>query len=362
MVFDIGSNMTRVGFSIDEYPKGVFPTTLNRHKDDTDLDFMVNRLIAPEFQTNKLDPSVDMIEKRPVEYAICKDRRHFGMIINYCLSDILDAPPEYTNCLIADTAEMTPSYREQMCEVAFEDVGIKGLAFKNQQLLALFSVGRYTGMVLDVGHTSTHAIGAFEGALVKNSNVVVQMGGREVTSYLLKLLTEQRFHFTTTYEKALVQEMKEKLCYCKITDHELASDRAFEMPDGSLVVFGRERIDVPEILFKPEIIGMNNSDSLQSVFMESLTSITDESLYKETSKELVISGGGSLFDKFDQRILKEIKKTSNLSPAVICPNIRNYCTWLGGSVVAELPNFQSRWVTKQMYMENGLDAFRLDTN
>jgi hypothetical protein len=62
----------------------------------------------------------------------------------------------------------------------------------------------------------------------------------------MKLLCERGESFTTSAERLIVREMKEKMCYvasdfaveCERVGEE---ERSFELPDGRLITLGSER-------------------------------------------------------------------------------------------------------------------------
>ena len=62
-----------------------------------------------------------------------------------------------------------------------------------------------------------------------------------------------------------------------------------------------------------------------------------------------------MFPGFADRMQKEI---GTLAPdstkvKVIAPPKRKYSTWIGGSILASLPTFQSMWISKEEYDESG---------
>ena len=49
----------------------------------------------------------------------------------------------------------------------------------------------------------------------------------------------------------------------------------------------------------------------------------------------------------------ELKK-KNANAAVIAPEQRKYSSWIGGSILASLGDFQSKWITQEMYNKKGI--------
>jgi actin len=89
----------------------------------------------------------------------------------------------------------------------------------------------------------------------------------ELADYLMKILTERGYLFTTSAEREIVRDIKEKLCYVAL-DFEKetinvgnrpypANDdrRTYELPDGQVVTVGNERFRCSETLFQPSFWG-----------------------------------------------------------------------------------------------------------
>merc|ERR1740121_155452 len=299
----------------------------------------------------------------PIEHGIVTNWDDMEKIRHHAFYNKLRIAPEEHAVMLTEAPMNPKANRERVTQIMFETFQVPAMYIAIQAVLSLYSSSCMTGIVLDSGNGVSHAVPIYEGYALPHAILRLDLAGRDVTEFMMKILTERGYSFTTTAEREIARDVKEKLSYIAFdydTEMKAVSDssdkfcrKKYELPDGKCITVGSERFRCPEVLFQPSFIG-KGSIGIQDLTLQSIMKC-DADIRKDLYANVVLSGGTTMFAGIGERRTKELTALapSTMKIKVVAPPERKYSVWIGGSILSSLSTFQPMWISKAEYDESG---------
>ncbi|KAF8930657.1 actin family [Dissophora ornata] len=376
IVVDNGTGFVKVGYAGSNFPEHVFPSVVGRpilRAEESIGNVRVKDIMVGD-EAAELRSSLQM--SYPMENGIVKNWTDMRHLWDYTFNEKLKIDPRETKIMLTEPVMNPKANREKMVQTMLEEYGFQGVYVAIQAVLTLYAQGLTTGVVVDSGDGVTHIVPVVDGYSLPHITKRLDVAGRDVTQYLIKLLLLRGYAFNRTADFETVRQIKEKLCYTSYDvdqDLKLANEttvlvESYTLPDGRVIKVGSERFEAPECMFQPGLIDVEQPGVAELLFqtIQAAPVDTRSDLYKH----IVLSGGSTMYPGLPSRLEKEVKQLyltevlkgdvqrfPNFKIRIEDPPRRKHMVFLGGAVLANIMQDKEHfWITKQEWEEQGVRA------
>jgi len=378
IVCDNGTGFVKCGYAGSNFPAHVFPSMVGRpilrSEEKIDNVELKDLMVGDEAQKFRTMLQISY----PMDNGIVRNWEDMQSLWDYTFENKLQVNPKECKILLTEPPMNPKKNRELMVQTIFEKYGFQGAYIAIQAVLTLYAQGLLTGVVVDSGDGVTHIVPVYEGYSLPHLTRRIDIAGRDITRYLIKLLLLRGYAFNRTADFDTVRQIKEKLCYVGYDiklEKQLALETTvlvenFTLPDGRVIKVGAERFEAPEALFQPHVIDVEGGGVAQELF--ACIQSADMDTRSEFYKHIVLSGGTSMYPGLPSRLEKDLKelylekvlkgdttKLSKFKCRIEDPPRRKHMVFLGGAVLAEImKDKDSFWMNKSEYDEKGMEILK----
>ena len=374
IVCDNGTGFVKCGYAGTNFPSHIFPSLIGRPIIRSTT--KVNNIEVKDLMVGE-DASAlrQLLEiSYPMKNGIVRSWDDMKHIWDHTFYEKLQIDPKQCKVLLTEPPMNPTKNREKMVEVMFETYQFDGVYVAIQAVLTLYAQGLLTGVVVDSGDGVTHICPVYDGYSLPHLTRRLDVAGRNITEYLIKLLLLRGYAFNHSADFETVRMMKENMCYVAynpLQETKLATEttvlvESYTLPDGRVVKIGGERFEAPEVLFQPHLIDVDGVGVTELLF--NTIQAADIDLRSELYKHIVLSGGTTMYPGLPSRMEREIKqlylhrtlkgdtsKIGKFKVRIEDPPRRKHLVFLGGAVLGEiLASRPETWMTRSEYQEKGI--------
>jgi len=375
IVCDNGTGFVKTGYAGDNFPSLIFPSMIGKPLMRAEEEFK-NVELKDVMVGDECAKYRAMLETSyPVENGMVRDWEGMGHLWDYTFYERLGLKEGELgdHKILLTEPPMNPiNNKKRMCENMFEKYGFGHTKVAIQAMLVLYAQGLLTGVVVDSGDGVSHIVPVYEGTCPPNLIRRLNVAGRHITRYLIKLLQVRGYAFNRSADFETVRLIKEKVCYVGYdleVERRLALEtttliQKYELPDGREIKVGAERYEAPEVMFQPSLLDMDSPGIHEMLF--NMIQDADIDLRPSFYQHIVLSGGSTMYPGLPSRLEKEmrdmyldllkgnVKAAAKFKLRIETPPRRKHMVFLGGSVLADImKDRQEYWISKEEWAEQG---------
>lgn len=455
IVCDIGSHSSKIGFAGKDAPDAFLPTLAGLCLDEGASQSYGRTGSQRRYVFDIQAPSSPVSLKSPLVDGLVEDWEIVESLLQYSLTERLgcaEGSMAGHPFLLSEHLYASKADREIWCELLFERFGCAGTFMSRAGILALYSNARTTGISIDMGAGGTQITPVQEGYALMSGARLHPVGGALLDAYTSEQVLaragvridprlpqppsarivssapasggddlmagaaaapprQPATSAATGHHPSLrawaagcaVSDLKRALF--RVADEPLdggglgetaAPAVPYELPDGTVISVGVERLAVPELIFNPAPLrslssslqlwvpgscspappyaSMSSSGTVQlqqlpyagvPTLQDSIAAAVaacDGDLRNDLVASLVLTGGASGLPGLPERLYREYAPIKPLTeagapsrPKIVSASReeRAIGVWLGGSILGSLSSFPELWFSKAEYAEHG---------
>lgn len=359
VVITLGDGIITAGFAADDEPIVVVPAVVGRPKNPGP-----GSGGTVYIGTEALEKSDELTLSYPIQDGIVTNWGDMEKVLHQVIYNKVRVAAEEHPFLVMHSVQTSKADQEKLAEMFFEVFEVPALYLGEDAVMSLYASGRSTGIVLQTGEGVIRAVPIREGYVLPHGVTSLDMGGRDLTDYMMTKLNELGYSFSTAADREIAADIVTKQCYTALVyEQEMQTavsssslERSYTLPSGQVITIEKERFRCPEVMFQPGLINKGFPGIHQAIYGSIMK--CEQDLRKDLYANIVIAGRNTMFPGIADRLQREV---STLAPPtmtikLIAPPERLFSAWIGGSIMASLPTFQQQWVFIQEYHELGPSA------
>lgn len=383
LILDNGVSTVKVGFSTDDTPR-ILPNCVVKAKSERKRVY-----VADEVDECKDHSSLFYLLPAEKGYIVNWDveQKVWSRVLG---KSVMDVVFEETRLVLTDPIYNVPAIEDLSDEILFEHYSFHSVAKASaSSLIAIADTvsSEYRTerccVIVDSGYSFTHIVPYYNGIALRDGIIRIDVGGKVLTNLLKEWISYRQLNVLE--ETYVMNECKEDTCYVadnfqkhmqiarkRGKENTIAREyvlpdfvthnrgfvrepRAEESDDSQSLVLNVERFAVPEALFSPSDIGLQQMGIAEAIVAS--VSKCPKTMHGRLYNNIVLVGGNSLFHGYRQRVENDVRAEADDLYRIRLRQVDDPIThaWRCGKAAVNGGALNQRFVTKAEYEENGLN-------